>query len=280
MIVNAAGEMSGSLGGGIMEHKFVEMARDIISTEKKASAIFKQVHDKAAARNQSGMICSGEQIIFLYLLKSTDKKIIEALIASLEKNENATIEFKPGEIIFHPSVPDNDFLFEQNSDENFLYREKTGYKNILHIIGGGHCSLALSKLMAEMDFYIHVYDDRPQLHTMQHNKYAHQQHIVQYGELQIKEGNNIFVVIMTVGYRTDDMALRTLKGKHFGYLGLLGSSKKIEKMMNEFKAEGINHEWLSSIHSPIGIDIKSETPEEIAVSIAAEIIREKNKVQL
>ncbi|MEO7265169.1 MAG: XdhC family protein, partial [Ferruginibacter sp.] len=106
----------------------------------------------------------------------------------------------------------------------------------------------------------------------------HEKHeLKSYQDLKIEEGENIYVVIMSFGYRTDDLAVRALKNNHYRYLGLLGSSKKIEKMINEYKAEGISSEWLSSIHSPIGINIKSETTEEIAVSIAAEIIREKNK---
>src|SRR5258707_3662856 len=69
MAVNANGEMEGSIGGGIMEHKFVEMAKEkllAVSHELLAAGIKKQIHDKSVAKNQSGMICSGEQTILLY----------------------------------------------------------------------------------------------------------------------------------------------------------------------------------------------------------------------
>src|SRR4051794_39568218 len=66
MAVNAAGEMEGSIGGGIMEHKFTEMAREQLKESDAMLSLRKQVHDKSAARNQSGMICSGEQTILLY----------------------------------------------------------------------------------------------------------------------------------------------------------------------------------------------------------------------
>jgi xanthine dehydrogenase accessory factor len=81
---------------------------------------------------------------------------------------------------------------------------------------------------------------------------------------------------MTFGYRTDDIALRALINKKFRYLGVLGSKAKIAKMFSDYKAEGWSEERLSQIHAPIGINIKSQTPEEIAVSIAAEIIKVKN----
>jgi xanthine dehydrogenase accessory factor len=82
---------------------------------------------------------------------------------------------------------------------------------------------------------------------------------------------------MTFGYRTDDVAVRALVNKEFRYLGLLGSAAKIDKMFADYRSENVDEQWLQRIFSPIGIAIKSQTPEEIAISIAAEIIREKNK---
>src|SRR5688572_22012494 len=60
MAVNAKGEMAGSIGGGIMEHKFVEMAKEQLEIENSKTQIRKQIHDKSATRDRSGMICSGE----------------------------------------------------------------------------------------------------------------------------------------------------------------------------------------------------------------------------
>jgi xanthine dehydrogenase accessory factor len=173
-------------------------------------------------------------------------------------------------------------IFFEQKDGEFLLIEKTGYKNYLHIVGGGHCALALSKIMRGMDFYIHLYDDRAGLNTMDLNEFAHQKTIVPgYSSLTglIEGGNNVYVVIMTFGYRTDDEALRALLGKTFKYIGMLGSKNKIEKMFTGYHAENIDAAVLADIHSPIGIQIKSQTPEEIAVSIAAEIIAIKNKDQ-
>jgi xanthine dehydrogenase accessory factor len=70
--------------------------------------------------------------------------------------------------------------------------------------------------------------------------------------------------------------IRTLWKKEFKYFGLLGSKSKIEKMFTDYRAEGVPDSLLQPIHAPIGIAIHSQTPEEIAISIAAEIIREKN----
>jgi xanthine dehydrogenase accessory factor len=282
MAVNA-NNMEGSIGGGIMEHKFVEMAKEHLQSFDKlrmiSSQIKKQIHDKKASKNQSGMICSGEQTILIYKVQETDIASIEKIIAALEQNRNRTLHLSPEGILFEEALPKKDFEFIFKSEDDWIYKEKTGYKNNLYIIGGGHCALAFSKLMCTMDFHIHLFETRQDLNTIEANTYVHKKIIVKdYAELieLIPSGENNYVVVMTFGYRTDDIAVRALLDKDFKYFGLLGSKKKIEKIFEEYKAEGITVEAIKKIHSPIGIQIKSETPEEIAVSIAAEIIKVKN----
>ncbi len=278
MAVASDGAFFGTIGGGIMEHKFVEMARAKLVDETSSADVYKQIHDKSVAKNQSGMICSGEQTIFLYQVQQKDLSHIQSLIRSLEANHNATLRLSMNGIVFSEEVPYLNYYFKQEADD-FLFLEKTGYKNHLHIVGGGHCSLAFSKLMRGMDFYIHVYEERGGLNTLEQNVFAHEKMIVpSYSSLKtfIAGGENVYVVIMTFGYRSDDDALRALLGKKFKYLGMLGSKKKIEKMFTEYRTEGIDEEYLQNVHSPIGMQIKSQTTEEIAVSIAAEIIAVKN----
>ena len=284
MAVNADGDMEGSIGGGIMEHKFVEAAKknleSIARSRESESYIRKQYHDKSAAKDQSGMICSGEQTILLCPVKEKGLSVITNIIASLEKNENGTLMLSPEGLHFDKIIPENDFEYLFKSEEDWVYKEKTGFKNQLFIIGGGHCALALSRLMRPMDFYIRVYDDRKDLKTILENDAAHEKHLVDdYSKLKdlISPGNNYYVIIMTLGYRSDDTALRALLGKQFKYIGLLGSRYKVGKMLDEYKKEGINEKLLQVIRTPVGIQIKSETPEEIAVSIAAQIIQVKNQ---
>jgi xanthine dehydrogenase accessory factor len=226
------------------------------------------------------MICSGEQTIFLYKLKEEDAVTIQHIILSLEQNKNSTLTLSPDGIAFDDSIPDKDFAYTFESEDNWLYKEKTGFKEQLFIIGGGHCALSLSRLMRSMDFYIRIYDDRQHLKTMTENDAAHEKHFIDdYTQLKelIPSGNNHYVVIMTFGYRTDDIAVRSLRDKKFRYMGLLGSQYKIGKLFDGYAKEGMGEEWLRNLYSPIGLPIKSQTPEEIAVSIAAEIIQVKNE---
>lgn len=288
MAVDAGGNMLGSIGGGIMEHKLVELAKERLSTransqQQKFSAteIKKQVHDPSVARNRSGMICAGEQTVLIHVVRENDAAAITELVQSLEANNNACLFLSAEGIGFSTTPPDEDFQFELRSESDWSYREKTGYKQQLFIIGGGHCALALSNIMKEMDFYIRLYEERAGLNTLLQNDHAQEKILVDdYTKLKelVPSGPSVYVVIMTVGFRTDDLVLHALRGKQFRYLGLLGSKSKIEKMFAGLNNEGFAPDELEKIHAPAGLDIKSETPEEIAVSIAAEIIRIKNKV--
>lgn len=292
MAVTATGEMEGSIGGGIMEHKFVELAKETSKSEEtrhkgqdtraegQEGHIRKQVHDKSVAKDQSGMICSGEQTILLYPVKPGELPMIQALIASLANNKNGTLRLAPAGIHFSDAIPESDYHFVVHSESDWEYKEKTGYKNQLFIIGGGHCALALCKLMHSMDFYIRVFEDRPGLNTFTQNEYAHEKIMVDnYTQLQslIPPGNNHYVIVMTFGYRTDDVAVRALLGKEFAWFGLLGSRHKTQKMLEGYKKEEIDEALLQRIHAPAGLAIRSQTPEEIAVSIAAQIIEIKNR---
>ena len=280
MAINASGEMEGSIGGGIMEHKFVEMAKEKLQRSATELSIRTQYHDKSAAHNQSGMICSGDQTILIYRIQPGDTSAIQGIISCLEQHKNGILELSSTGIKFiADELPEVDFQFNMQSEQAWFYQEKIGYKNQLFIIGGGHCALALSELMCRMDFYIRVFDDRPNLHTMERNDVAHEKILVSsYSELAdlMPSGTNHYVVVMTFGYRTDDLAIRALLNKEFRYFGVLGSKTKIDKLFAEYRSEGISDETLRQLHSPIGFAINSQTPEEIAVSIAAEIIQVKN----
>lgn len=279
MAVNAPGNMLGSIGGGIMEYKFVEMAKDKLAHGEEELSVRRQIHDKTAAKNQSGMICSGEQTVLLYRVTSGSVVTVQQIIHCLEQHTNGVLQLSKDGLMFSASVVEHDYTFYYLSDENWLYREKLGYKNRLHIIGAGHCALALSKIMRLMDFYICLYDNREALNTFTENDYAHRKMLLHdYTELKclIPSGNE-YVVVMTMGYRTDDIVIRTLIDKRYTYFGVLGSQKKLEEMFTGYRKEGLDKAALASMYAPIGLPVNSQTPEEIAISIAAQIIAVKNK---
>ena len=273
-------DMAGSIGGGIMEHKFVELAKEKLAKQSNENLLRKQIHNKTVKQDQSGMICSGEQSICLHLITGDDAVAIDRLILSLTENKNGTLSITPDALLFSEGIPPLNYQFIQKSETDFSYIEKIGYQNHLYIIGGGHCSLALSKIMAMMDFYITLIDDRPQLNTFLANDVVHEKKSVSdYSLLSplVPSGKSTYVVIMTFGYRTDNLSLRMLIDNDYKYLGVLGSKNKMKQLMEEWKQDELPEEKLAMLHTPVGLPINSQTPEEIAISIAAEIIRKKNK---
>ncbi len=277
MAVNSKKEMEGSIGGGIMEHKLVALAKEHLKDGKEINSIKKQLHHKAAAANQSGMICSGEQTILLYSIKKEEQAAIE----KISNNTASMLILSPKGIVAEDQSAIDAFEYNFTNENDWLYKEKITPKYQLHIIGGGHCALALSKLMSGMDFFITVYDTREKLSTLQKNNCAHKIILLHdYADLKniFKEEVNCYVIIMTLGYRTDAIAFEALLEKEFAYLKMLGSKQKLKTLYQEYIEKGINKNKMQCLLQPAGIAIHSQLPEEIAISIAAEIIAEKNKL--
>jgi xanthine dehydrogenase accessory factor len=277
MAVAADGSICGTIGGGIMEHKLVEKAKTMLQQNEMVVLLMRQYHDKVHTTDQSGMICSGRQVNVFIPLSSSDENIIKTIV----QGGQYTIQLSPKGLTIQESVPkDQNFNLQFKSEEDWIYHEKLNQRPVIHIIGGGHVSLALSELMCFLGFYSKVYDDRPELNTILENYFTNEKIIVPgYEQLgaYIRDCKNEYAVIMTLGYRTDKIALLQLLNKEFNYLGLMGSDNKIETLFSELRSEGISEALLKKIFTPVGINIYSKTTPEIAVSIAAEIIREKNK---
>ncbi|MEO8072729.1 MAG: XdhC family protein, partial [Acidobacteriota bacterium] len=208
MIV-ARDELCGSIGGGVMEVALVELAKGERRKAKgeNKSVIIEQVHRKNSPHS-SGMICSGKQTVIFFELNPAHLKTIQNTANSLETFQPKTLRISNAEIqIGDIQIEDFDFRFEQSNENEFIYKEKIGYKNNLYIIGGGHCALALSESMSKMDFHISLFDDRADLNTLAKNKFVHhKQTINSYENIGdfIESGANVYVVVMTLGYKFDE----------------------------------------------------------------------------
>lgn len=280
MIVSADG-MCGSIGGGVMEMRLAEAAKLRITNYELqiTNEVVEQIHRKNA-ENSSGMICSGKQTVILFELNSSHRKTIEKIIFALETHQSKVLRITNSAFALEENAAEDfDYKFERKSENEFLYAEKLGSKNKLYIVGGGHCALALSELMAKMDFHIALFDDRAALNTLAKNEFVDEKHTIDsyenIGEF-VENGANVYVVVMTLGYKFDEIVIRRLIDKNFKYFGVLGSEAKMKTLWRKLENEGFERAKLEKIRSPIGVQINSRTPEEIAVSIAAEIIAVKN----
>lgn len=277
----AEDEICGSIGGGVMEVRLVEQAKVKRQNAKgKIDAkIIEQVH-RGKSLNSSGMICSGKQTVIFFRLDSLHLKTVRKIIRALKTHQPKVLQITPNNFQLVENQLD-DFKFERKGENDFLFAEKLGFKNKLFIVGGGHCALALSELASKMDFYITLFDDRPNLNTVVKNKFIHEKIIIEsYEQIGnfILPGANHFVVVMTLGYKFDEIVIRKLIDRDFRYFGVLGSRAKMQTLLRDLRKEGFDQKKLNQIRTPIGLPIGSQTPEEIAVSIAAEIIAVKNKI--
>jgi len=277
MAVSANG-FYGTIGGGIMEHKLVEKAKTLLINDVNEISLIRQYHDKQHSKDQSGMICSGSQLIAFVPVSGNDKKIIEGVVKSPENGTKDVVCLSPKGI--NINVAGQKVIGLKYSTENdWQYAEYINQRPVIHIIGGGHVGFALSELMSYLGFYIKLYDNRPDLNTFAHNIFANEKIIVDYNKIDdiIKGNPDEYVVIMTVGYRDDKIVFRKLMDKKFLYIGMLGSEAKIKTLFTEFEQKGIDPTRWKHAFIPIGVNIFSKTAKEIAISISAEIIREKNK---
>ncbi|MHA2358065.1 MAG: XdhC family protein [Candidatus Heimdallarchaeaceae archaeon] len=268
----------GTVGGGNSEHRLFDRARDIL---KKGDFIVEKVfmeHTDSEHEDSSGMICSGTQTFALISLEKKSIPTIKEIINSLEKAEPGILTINTEGISFDAGIQLADDNIFSEDDQFWTYQENTGIKDKLFIVGGGHVSLALSRIMETLDFHITVFDDREELPTMVSNTYAHEKRKISYDDVAsyIPEGENIYVAIMTFGHKSDEKVLERIINKKCKYIGMMASPAKKLQVFDNLEMKGISKELLDSIYSPIGIKIKSNTPEEIAISIAAEIIKIKN----
>ena len=144
------------------------------------------------------------------------------------------------------------------------------------IAGAGHVSKPLATLANMCGFAVTVDDDRP--------KYADPKFFAQgvsvrnqpFSEFLTSIKNDLdktsAVVLVTRGHKHDEECLQALKGSNLGYIGMIGSRRRTSLILQRLIDDGADPQWVKNVHSPIGLDIGGETPEEIAVAVMAEVI--------
>jgi xanthine dehydrogenase accessory factor len=148
----------------------------------------------------------------------------------------------------------------------------------LFIIGAGHVGFHLGRLANDVGFRVHVVDDREKFANAERFPFAAEV-IVDDIPLWIARAElpaHAYVVVVTRGHTNDLEALRGLSGRELRYLGLIGSRAKVARIYDALVTGGISPDALRRIHAPIGLDIGAVTPQEIAVSILAELIAVKH----
>ena len=159
-----------------------------------------------------------------------------------------------------------------------VYIEPFELAPTLYLVGAGHVSYHLAQAAHTVGFKLHVIDDREKFANTERFPDAEEIVVDAIPEwlTQAELPTHAFAVILTRGHRHDLDALRALAPKDLRYLGLIGSRAKVARIYEALETEGIAPEQLRKVHAPVGLDLGAVTPQEIAVSILAEMIAVKH----
>jgi len=146
---------------------------------------------------------------------------------------------------------------------------------VLLVVGAGHIGQAVTRLGEQVGFSVAVLDDRPEFASRERLPEADR---ILCGDVveslrEFSIDSNTYVVLVSRGHRQDELALREVVTSGAAYVGMIGSRRRVATVLQHLSDEGFPEEALKRVRTPIGLDIGAETPEEIAVSIIAEIIQ-------
>lgn len=307
LLVREDGSGVGTLGGGCVEGDIWFAASRLLKEGGDPTTTDYLLNEEIAARE--GLVCGGTMHFFIdpifdpaKILSQVDN-IVGAYngsssvgLATLLKPAND--KGKVGDKLFvrkdgvvtgslGDSVRDNEVantllglveygrvksLVTQDGAEVFL----EGYTNPAAVIiaGGGHIGKSLAPIVKMMGLRLHIVDDRPEFANKERFPEADSVVVADYAEglEQLDIRPNSAVIVATRGHREDDRALEAAARSPAGYVGLVGSRRKTILIHEELLKNGVPLERLKALHAPIGLDIGAKTPEEIALSIVAEIV--------
>lgn len=287
MLIDRHGHQAGTIGGGAMEKRIADEAREsLVSGEPAAPRIETLVHRKWGDGHPSGMICAGSQTnIYLTLQPEVDLRPVRRIVRWSERDAGGLIRIDPGGLSTSEQPPDLTRpcvrLAADPDDPSspWTYEEELLERRRLAVIGGGHCAVALSRTMAALGYRCEIYDTRDDVFTLEGETGADRIEILEdYADAgsRIRFPALTAVIVMTTDYPSDVRSLLGLAGLRFPFIGLMGSATKIARIRDALHEEGADEAFIESLVAPVGLPMDSDTPEEIAISVAAQILQERN----
>lgn len=278
MLVGENGRICGTIGGGAVEHRSEETAHMLLHERRSAEHRFSL---QEQSENSLGMVCGGEISVFFQYIDSSAaewKLLVSRVLAMLCAHQ-------AGQLVLHmdgslPALLDGDGVPVCGME---YVKTKESFKMALPVLdravifGGGHCTQALVPVLSRVGFRITVIDNRPELSLPE--LFPEAEAVLCGDYFNIADCLDLvpsdYVVVMTNGHSHDFDVLRQVLQRPPAYVGVIGSRRKTAFVNQKLLECGIGKEVLSRIHAPIGTAIKAVTPEEIAVSIAGEMIYER-----
>ncbi|MBP1745235.1 MAG: hypothetical protein H6Q58_2213 [Firmicutes bacterium] len=274
MAVRKDGTSAGTIGGGAVEYKSTHLAVEALEEKKSYIHGFRLRPNDIA---DLGMICGGDLEVFFQYIKgnSENEALFREIILQLDRDENSWLVTE---------IHEADIWKMRISHENAGRPEGKGIRYFeepltkagkVCIFGGGHISQKLVPVLDSVGFRCVVIDDKPEFANAALFPKAQKTVVADFGHFGSRIGINPsdYVVILTRGHKNDYDVLAQALMTDACYIGLVGSRTKIGKTRERLAEDGFPAEAFDRVYAPIGTAIKAETPEEIAISIAGEMIR-------
>lgn len=285
MLVGRNGLLCGTVGGGAVEHRCLEYAKEVlqsgISREEDFSLTPQDLHGL-------GMVCGGRVRILLQYIPAADAhtlSVIGQVLPALEAGGELWLinDISRGGAMsvyrkadaprqLHSYLTKKPLRVQEDGLDVFL--EQIGTVGTVYIFGAGHVGRELQPLLSKLGFRCTVVDDRPefadpaQFPTADHVICADFETVKNYVNLKTED----YACIMTRGHAHDTLVLTQVLAANPRYVGLMGSRRKIAAVHEVLRKEGFSEQQISKVTAPIGLPIGAQTPAEIAVSVAAQLI--------
>lgn len=292
MMIRSHGGLLGTVGGGCGEAEVYELAQHLLVDSDAPSGAVLHVDLTENPEDGGGKVCGGRFDVLLHRLHpETDLPQVERVLEALENGRSLSWEtdlgavrpgfWKDGEskVELTPTLRVGELRAVQPEllKESGLFAEPVGLARRLVIVGAGHIARPLSAMASRLGYAVFVLDDRSQYARREYFPDAVQVVAGAYEkELpSLVQAPLTSVVLVTRGHKHDQDCLRLIVNESLEYLGMIGSQRRINAVFEELVEEGISPEKLASVRAPIGLEIGAQTPAEIAVSIVAEMIKQR-----
>ncbi|AGF54480.1 xanthine dehydrogenase accessory factor [Clostridium saccharoperbutylacetonicum] len=305
MIIKKDGSILGTVGGGKVEALVIQHGIELFNTKE---TVLKEYKLQETENKGIGMACGGDVRILMEYVDAQKLQLYEKVVNCFKNGEKAFIIrkffndgnninyiYKDGQVIFSSEHIEEDEIKKYSEEVRYrdllLIKENDSVVLIepicnlgrLYIFGAGHVSQKLAELAKKIDFLVTVVDYRAEFANTE--RFPSTDDIIVpnsfegcFDKLPIDKDS--YIVIVTSGHLFDLTCLKQALRTEAYYIGMIGSRRKRNIVYEVLKEEGFTVEDFNKVHNPIGLEIGAETPEEISVSIAAELIKVRRERML
>jgi xanthine dehydrogenase accessory factor len=273
MFVTCDGVRYGTIGGGVMEMRVLDEAISILNQDPLPKPRLRQLRHRADSSDQSsGLICGGTQTnLELVLSPNLHLELVAEIASAGVSGSGSVLCTSDGLKLSDQSV--ETVKLKQMEEEWEVSLPLLNLRRVA-VFGAGHCGVALANAMQRLDYEVTILDSRSDISTTEGLAKSIKLIVTNYevAAACVDHPNYTVAIVMTYSMDTDLKALSGLLDKGFDWIGLMGSQVKIAHIRQELLSKGFSDLQIAQIIAPVGLDFNSDTPEEIAISIAAKIL--------